>query len=137
MLSYLLLFVICKSVVPNIISQAPAGSRPEPLLGKLLFYLSPAPQAEPHAEGFSSGLSPAPQAEPHAEGFSSGLSPAPQAEPPACASFPLFHPKRFESAIFFSSFLVISKNPSLCDFIVISLTQEKKYAQIYYLVTFL
>ena len=46
-------------------------------------YLSPAPQAEPHAAGFSSGLSPAPQAEPHAAGFSSGLSPAPQAEPHA------------------------------------------------------
>ena len=46
-------------------------------------YLSPAPQAEPQAAGFSSGLSPAPQAEPQAAGFSSGLSPAPQAEPQA------------------------------------------------------
>ena len=43
-------------------------------------HLSPAPQAEPHAAGFSSGLSPAPPAEPHAAGFSPGLSPAPQAE---------------------------------------------------------
>jgi hypothetical protein len=52
--------------------------------------LSPAPQAEPQAEGFSSGLSPAPQA----AGFSSGLSLAPQAtglslapqEEPLCQS---------------------------------------------------
>ena len=39
-------------------------------------YLSPAPQAEPQAVGFSSGLSAAPQA----AGASAGLSAAPQAE---------------------------------------------------------
>ena len=69
-------------------------------------YLSPAPQAEPQAAGFSSGLSPAPQAEPQAAGFSSGLSPAPQAEPQAAAgaaSIFLLHPNRFESAIFLTS----------------------------------
>ena len=48
-----------------------------------VYCLSPAPQAEPQAAGFFSGLSPAPQADPHAAGFSSGLSPAPQAEPHA------------------------------------------------------
>jgi len=50
-----------------------------------LAYFSPAPQAVPHAAGFSSaGLSPAPQALPQAAGFSSaGLSPAPQAAPQA------------------------------------------------------
>ena len=41
-------------------------------------YLSPAPQAEPQAAGFSSGFSDAPQAEPQAAGVSSGLSAAPQ-----------------------------------------------------------
>ena len=52
---------------------------------QLSIYFSPAPQAEPHAAGFSSaGLSAAPQAEPHAAGFSSaGLSAAPQAAPQA------------------------------------------------------
>jgi hypothetical protein len=55
-------------------------------------------------------LSPAPQAEPQAAGFSSGLSPAPQAEPQA-ADFSL-QPAKFESAIFhylhfvFGTFLV-------------------------------
>jgi hypothetical protein len=70
-------------------------------------YLSPAPQAEPHAAGFSSGLSPAPQAEPHAAGFSAGLSPAPQAVPHAEAAFSsvsLFHPNKFESAMIIFSF---------------------------------
>ena len=62
-------------------------------------YLPPAPQAEPHATGFSSGLSDAPQAEPHAAGFSSGLSDAPQAEP---ALFP-FHSVKLESAMVITS----------------------------------
>lgn len=35
------------------------------LFSQPLFYLSPAPQADPHAAGFGSG-SPAPHAEPHA-----------------------------------------------------------------------
>ena len=48
------------------------------LPGAARSYLSPAPQAEPQAAGFSSGLSTAPQAEPQAAGFSSGLSAAPQ-----------------------------------------------------------
>jgi hypothetical protein len=66
--------------------------------------LSPAPQAEPQADGFSSGLSEAPQAEPQAAGFSSFLSEAPQAEPQAdagAAFFSLFHPNRLKSAIVF------------------------------------
>ena len=46
-------------------------------------FLSPAPQAEPHAEPVF--LSPAPHAEPHA-GLAF-LSPAPQAEPQAAAAF--------------------------------------------------
>lgn len=44
-------------------------------------YLSPAPHALPHADGFSSGA-PAPHALPHADGFSSG-APAPHALPHA------------------------------------------------------
>ena len=84
------------------------------------FYrLSPAPQAEPQAAGFSAGLSPAPQAEPQAAGFSAGLSPAPQAEPQAAgfsaglspvpqavagaASGLLFQPKRLERAMIVTS----------------------------------
>lgn len=59
-------------------------------------YLSPAPQADPHAAGFSSGLSPAPHADPHAAGFSSGLSLAPHAGAGAAGSF---HPDKFESAM--------------------------------------
>lgn len=50
-----------------------------PYRGAAWSYLSPAPQAEPQAAGFSSGLPDAPQAEPQAAGFSSGLSAAPQA----------------------------------------------------------
>jgi hypothetical protein len=64
-------------------------------------YLSPAPQAEPQAVGFSSGLSEAPQAVPQAAGFSAGLSDAPQAVPqdePVSAEF-LLHAYKFESAI--------------------------------------
>ena len=62
------------------------------------YCLSPAPQAEPQAAGFSTGLSPAPQAEPQAAGFSAGLSAAPQAVAGAEAAF-LFQPKRSERAI--------------------------------------
>jgi hypothetical protein len=60
--------------------------------------LSDAPQAEPQAAGFSAGLSAAPQA----AGFSAGLSAAPQAVPQEAAgaafSF-FFQPNKFESAI--------------------------------------
>ena len=69
---------------------------PPEIVGIKIPYLSEAPQAEPQAAGFSSGLSPAPQAEPQAAGFSSGLSPAPQAD---VADFS-FQPVKFESAIF-------------------------------------
>ena len=89
------------SCVPG--RQLPAGNGCD---GDRTDYLSPAPQAEPQAVGFSSGLSPAPQAVPQAAGFSSGLSPAPQAVPQAAAgavsSF-LFHPKRFDSAMMLTS----------------------------------
>ena len=85
-------------------------------------YLSPAPQAEPQAAGFSSGLSEAPHAEPQAAGVSAGLSPAPQAEPQAAGFSPglseaphaephaavgfsvaiLLHPNKFASFLFTS-----------------------------------
>ena len=92
----------------------PAASPPGSIcrLEPLISYLSAAPQAEPHADGFSSGSSAAPQAEPHAAGFSSGLSAAPQAEPHADAgvsSIFLLHPKRFESAIMISSIFLSVK----------------------------
>ena len=80
-------------------ARLPKVGQPRPPLGRRApsqghaadYFLSPAPQAEPQAEGLGSpapqaepqaeGLgSPAPQAEPQAEGFS-GLSPAPQAVP--------------------------------------------------------
>jgi len=67
-------------------------------------YLSPAPQALPQADGFSSGLSsglsPAPHALPQAAGFSSGLSPAPH----ALEEISLFHASMFDSAIVFLHF---------------------------------
>ncbi len=103
-------------------------------------YLSPAPQALPQAAGFSSGLSAAPQAVPQAAGFSSGLSAAPQAVPHAAAGFSsvfLFHPNRLESAIIISSITIIVKRFPVCSFIVMPTQIEEKYAQIYYLVTFL
>jgi hypothetical protein len=61
-------------------------------------YLSPAPQALPHAAGFSSGLSAAPHA--------AGLSDAPHAVPPTedeAASFFFVHPNKFKSAIIYTS----------------------------------
>lgn len=62
------------------------------------YFLSAAPQAEPQAVGFSSGLSAAPQAV--------GLSAAPQADVEASLSvFP--HPDRSESAISISSFKIV------------------------------
>ena len=74
--------------------------------------MSPDPQAEPQAEGFSSGLSPDPHAEPQAEGLSpdpqaaglspdphaAGLSPAPQAAA-AAVLLSLFQSDKFASAI--------------------------------------
>lgn len=92
---------------------SPAGqAAPPEIVRNENAYLSEAPQAEPQAAGFSSGLSPAPQAEPQAAGFSFGLSEAPQAEPQAAGfSFGLsdapqadvadfsFQPAKFESAI--------------------------------------
>jgi hypothetical protein len=79
-------------------------------------YLSPAPQALPHAAGFSSGLSAAPHAAglsdaPHASGLSdaphaAGLSDAPHAVPPTedeAASFFFVHPNKFKSAIIYTS----------------------------------
>ena len=66
-----------------------------PLKSKVFYYLSPAPQAEPQAVGFSSGLSPEPQAEPQAV----GLSPAPQADEGAASLAFLLHAYKFESAI--------------------------------------
>ncbi len=77
----------------------PAGKTvlPETVRNELIYLsLSEAPQEEPQAAGFSSGLSPAPQA----AGFSSGLSPAPQAEPQADVTDVSFQPIKFESAIF-------------------------------------
>jgi hypothetical protein len=73
--------------------------------------LSAAPHAEPQAAGASAGLSAAPQAAgasaglsaaPQAAGASAGLSAAPQAEPQedAASCTPLFHPNKFESAMF-------------------------------------
>ena len=67
----------------------PAGTRP----GKQGSYLSPAPQAEPQAAGFSSGLSPAPQAEPQAEAAAS---------PFFCAQ-----PNRLDSAMIVTSVFFI------------------------------
>jgi len=64
-------------------------------------YLFPAPQALPHAAGFSSGLFPAPQALPHAAGFSSGFSDAPQAELNFAEVWFFVHSKMFDNAIFF------------------------------------
>ena len=111
-------------------------------------YLSPAPQAEPQALGFSSGLSaapqpagvsaglsPAPQAEPQAAGFSSGLSAAPQAEPQAAAGASFcfsFHPKRFESAISLYLHIVYSECCfALCTSHCTDFFQPHKYALFY------
>lgn len=87
-----------------ILQKFPARTLSPGIVGgtETLDYLSPAPQAEPQAAVFSSGLSAAPQA----AGASAGLSAEPQAEPQAAAeavSFFLFQPNRFESAMFVSS----------------------------------
>lgn len=82
---------------------SPAGEAilPETVRNEITYLsLSEAPQAEPQAAGFCSGLSPAPQAEPQAAGFSSDLSPTPQAEPQADVTDVSFQPIKFESAIF-------------------------------------
>ena len=95
-----------------------------------------APQAVPHAAGFSSGLS----AAPHAAGFSSGLSLAPHAVPQAelvAASFLLFHPKMFDNAIILTSCIVICGLVPSCRIIVARFCSGKKYALFYYIVTFL
>lgn len=102
-------------------------------------YLSAAPHAEPHADGVSAGLSAAPHAVPHAAGVSSGFPAAPHAVPHADAgasSIFLLHPNRFKSDIFCSSFFVVKRLP-VCSFIVLPEAGRKKYALIYYLVTFL
>ena len=70
-------------------ARLPKVGQPRPPLGRRApsqghaadYFLSPAPQAEPQAEGLGS---PAPQAEPQAEGLG---SPAPQAVPQEGAVF--------------------------------------------------
>ena len=79
-----------------------SGLSPAPQAAGFVSGLSPAPQAVPQAAGFVSGLSPAPQAVPQAAGFVSGLSPAPQAEAGAAISC---HPDKLESAIILPPFL--------------------------------
>jgi len=85
--------------VPSANSIAPAGAGytfrnpAETRPGKQGSYLSPAPQAEPQAAGFSSGLSPAPQAEPQAEAAAS---------PFFCAQ-----PNRLDSAMIVTSVFFI------------------------------
>lgn len=86
-------------VAQTYLSAAPQA---EPHAAGFSAGLSPAPHAEPHAAGFSDGLSPAPHAEPHAAGFSDGLSPAPHAVPHAAVgAASLFHPDKLESAMSF------------------------------------
>ena len=89
---------------------------------KKTYYLSPAPQAEPQAAGFSSGLSPAPQAEPQA---AAGL-----------VSIFLLQPNRFESAIFVTSVFVFSERSALCTYHSKHFRPPHKYALFYYPVTF-
>lgn len=107
---------------------SPAGNRVS-VNGTI--YLSPAPQAEPQALGFSSGLSAAPQA----AGVSAGLSPAPQAEPQAAAGASFcfsFHPKRFESAISLYLHIVYSECCfALCTSHCTDFFQPHKYALFY------
>ena len=80
-------------LLPGDISGVPdqlAGNRVGTGMG---IYLSPAPQAEPQAEDFSSFLSPVVPQE----------LLAPQAEPQAEAAFSSFHSARFASAILCTS----------------------------------
>lgn len=147
---------VCSFFVPG---EKPPGTGFNVIFGKFLpgrtGYLSPAPQAEPHADGFSSGLSAAPQALPHADGFSSGLSSAPQAVPHAAGFSPGFpaapqavphaaagsasafflQPKRSESAILIYLHFSVVKRFSVCSFIATCIVTNKKYALFYYLVT--
>ena len=103
------------------------------------YFLSPAPQAEPQAAGFSVGFSAAPQAAgasaglsaapqaagasaglsaaPQAAGVSAGLSAAPQAAAGAfCSSSFLPHPNRLESAIVLSSLDFVRALIVLCNY---------------------
>jgi hypothetical protein len=99
-------------------------------------YLSDAPQALPHAAGFSSGLSFAPQALPHAAGFSSGLPFAPQAVPHAALAFVFsssFHPAMFVNAMSLTSCYQIVV--CCCKIIIPRRSLRNKYALFYYLGT--
>jgi hypothetical protein len=80
-------------------------------------------------------LSEAPQADPHAAGFSSGLSEAPQADPQAAAgasSIFLFHPNRLESAIVFTSKYVFRVLFALCIYHCTIFFHSHKYALFYW-----
>jgi hypothetical protein len=79
--------------------------------------LSPVPQAEPQAAGFST-LSPEPQAEPQAAAGFSSLSPEPHAEPQAAGASAAAHkidcalwpkPNSLERFIFLLNFNVNNK----------------------------
>ena len=100
------------------------------------YFLSPAPQALPQAEGFFAGVSDAPQA----AGASEGLSPEPQAVPQAAAgavsSF-LFHPNRLESAIFMTSVSYSASRSALCAYHYRDGWGAEKYALFYGVRTFL
>jgi hypothetical protein len=95
--------------------------------------LSPDPQADPQAVGFSSGA-----AAPQAAGASAGLSPDPQAVPQALVGWlDWFHPYRFESAIVLTSKNGIQRVfPSVGPMISV-FGGQNKYAHFYNIVTFL
>lgn len=72
-------------------SASPRQTFTGALKNSLNYFLSPAPQAEPQAAGFSSGLSALPQAAGVSVGLpeapqAAGLSDEPQAEPPVEAA---------------------------------------------------
>lgn len=91
-------------------------------------YLSAAPQAVgASAAPQAAGTSAAPQAV--------GLSPAPQAEETSSSLF--FHPERSDNAIFVTSIPILQTFYPVHNYIVAKGQTEKKYAQIYNLVTFL
>ena len=103
----------------SIISEVPGKKLPTGnIVGlEVEFYLSPAPQAEPQAAGFSAGLSPAPQAEP--------------------GDSVLFHPNSWESAMIASSFCLSEGCLPSALFIIRTIGDANKYAHFYDRVTFL
>ena len=137
-LFHVFLLVMMGRISENVTAVALSETRPKVFLGAHLVIagsisygfavMHPPTQSCDFAGTLFYCLSPAPQAEPQAAGFSAGLSPVPQAAAGAASAF-LFQPKRLERDILIDLHLFRQTAFPVCNAIVTFCSSEKKYAQ--------